>query len=99
MEKKKGDKNTQMLRDIQMLTHVHQTPTLLTKQQNDQDNKCTRHDCEPRDTFAAPNQTSERGSHQKQKKNRINAKFSRVGTFVRYTTRDVLKSTVKIEIR
>ena len=59
--RKKGDKNTDVLRAVQI-------PTLLTKQQNDQDNKCTRHDCEPRDTFAAPNQTSERGSHQKQKK-------------------------------
>ena len=35
----------------------------------------------------------------KTEKNGINAKFSRVGTFVRYTARDVLKSTVKIEIR
>ena len=35
----------------------------------------------------------------KNRKNWINAKFSRVGTFVSYTTRDVLKSSVKIEIR
>ena len=56
MEKKR-DKNTEMLRAIQMLTHVHQTPTLLTKQQNDQENMCTPHDCEPRQTFAAPNQS------------------------------------------
>ena len=46
-----------------------------------------------------PDQTWERGSDQRQRKNRINAKFSRVGTFVRYTTSDVLKSTVNIEIR
>ena len=56
--RKKGDKITEMLRAIQMLTHVHQTPTLLTKQQNDQENKCTRHNCEPRETFVVPkNQT------------------------------------------
>ena len=46
-----------------------------------------------------PDQTWERGSDQRQRKNRINAKLSRVGTFVRYTTSDALKSTVNIEIR
>ena len=35
----------------------------------------------------------------KNRKNRINAKFSCVGTFVSFTTRDVLMSSVKIEIR
>ena len=35
----------------------------------------------------------------KNREKEVNAKFSRVGTFVRYTTMDVLKSTVKIEIR
>ena len=34
----------------------------------------------------------------KAEKNTVNAEFSRVGTFVRYTARDVLKSTVRIEV-
>ena len=34
-------------------------------------------------------QTWERGSHQKRRKNKTNADFSRVGTFVKYTARDV----------
>ena len=35
----KKDTITEMLRAIQTLTHVHQAPTLLTKQQNDQENE------------------------------------------------------------
>ena len=33
----------------------------------------------------------------KMERDKTNAEFSRVGSFVRYTVRDVLKSTVKIE--
>ena len=40
--KKKGDKNTDVLRAVQMLTHVHQIPTQLTKQQNDQGHESFR---------------------------------------------------------
>ena len=50
--------------------------------------------CQPRETFVAPRpDVRTRFRPKKTVRNRINAKFSRVGTFVRYTTRDVLSKS------
>ena len=62
-------------------------------------NGCSRRNCQPREAFVAPKPDLRTRLRPKTEKSRINAEFSRVGTFVRNTARDVLKSTVKIEIR
>ena len=52
-----GSPDTRVSADSRRVNTVLGIPALFIKQQNDQENKGTRHNCERRETFAAPNQT------------------------------------------
>ena len=87
---------TEMFRVIQMLAHVHQIPTLLTKTAKIPRKKKLVFSSKLPTTWNVRRTQTRRENEvptQKRRKTGINAKFSRVGTFVRYTTRDVLSES------
>ena len=54
--------------------------------------------CQTRVMLDAPKPDTRNSVQQRRRKNTVNVKYSRVATFVRFPTKDVLKFEVKIEI-
>ena len=92
----------------QMSTAVGQTATIPRTRESsqgsrrttyrDQKNGCSRQQLPTTCNVRCTKARHEKQRSSKTKKNKVNVKYSRVATFVRFPTKDVLKFRVKIEI-